>query len=123
MNYRVFGRTGWNISELGYGMFGLAEWTGGNDEEIELALNLAVERGCNFFDTAWVYGKGKSERILGNLIRQFPHQKLYVATKIPPKNFNWPAQKGSSIDEYLPAQHILDYTEKSLKNLQIRIIF
>src|SRR6266699_4660227 len=67
MNYRKFGRTGWNVSEIGYGMWGLAGWTGSDDAESLDALQRAVDLGCTFFDTAWAYGDGRSEQILGKV--------------------------------------------------------
>src|SRR5262249_31525617 len=92
MRYRVFGRTGWNVSEIGYGMWGMAGWTGSDDDESRRSLDRAVELGCNFFDTAWAYGDGKSERLLGELLKRQQGKQLYIATKIPPKNRQWPAR-------------------------------
>ena len=83
MKYRTFGRMGWQVSEVGYGMWGMGGWTGSNDEESRQSLRLAVEKGVNFFDTAWIYGNGHSETLLGELIRHYPQKKLYVSTKIP----------------------------------------
>jgi len=119
MRYRTFGRTGWSISELGYGMWGLAGWSGSDDDETAAALERAVELGCNFFDTAWAYGNGHSERLLGNLVRHHPEQPLYVATKVPPKNFKWPSQRGFTLDECFPPDHIREYAEKSLQDLAL----
>jgi len=65
MNYRRFGRTNWNVSEIGYGMWGMGGWTGSDDDESLQALQRAVDLGCNFFDTAWAYGEGRSEKLLG----------------------------------------------------------
>jgi aryl-alcohol dehydrogenase-like predicted oxidoreductase len=119
MRYRNFGRLGWSVSEIGYGMWGLAGWSGSDDEETERALKRAVELGCNFFDTAWAYGDGKSEQMLGRLVNQTDdvHAKLYVATKVPPKNFRWPSRRGFTLDECFPPDHIREYAEKSLQNL------
>ncbi len=122
MEYRIFGRTGWKVSEIGYGMWGMGDWSGSDDRESERALDLAVELGCNFFDTAWIYGKGKSEKLLGNLLKRHPGGKLYVATKIPPKNFLWPPKKGSTLDDCFPPAHIVEYMEKSLANLGVETI-
>ncbi len=119
MNYRRFGRTNWNVSEIGYGMWGLAGWTGSDEKEVQLALEKSVELGCNFFDTAWGYGAGKSEQVLGNLLKKFPGKNLYTATKIPPKNFKWPSKPTYTLDDCFPASHIIEYTEKSLKNMQV----
>jgi aryl-alcohol dehydrogenase-like predicted oxidoreductase len=122
MNYRKLGRTNWKVSEIGYGMWGLAGWTGSDIKETEEALDLAVESGCNFFDTAWAYAAGKSESILGDLLKRHPSQKLYVATKIPPKNLQWPAKKEFKLEDVYPIDHIVEYTEKSLKNLKVDCI-
>jgi aryl-alcohol dehydrogenase-like predicted oxidoreductase len=117
MQYRTFGRTGWQVSDIGYGMWGLAGWTGSDDEESWKSLHRSVELGCNFFDTAWAYGHGHSEKLLGQLVRAYPDKKLYVASKIPPKNFKWPAEPEYSLDDCYPPDHIRRYVESSLNNL------
>lgn len=119
MKTRKFGRTNWAISELGYGMWGLAGWTGSDQNEVEKSLELSVDLGCNFFDTAWGYAEGKSEEILGKLLRRHSDKKLYAATKIPPKNFIWPSKAGFLLKDCFPASHIIEYTEKSLRNLNV----
>jgi len=122
MNYRKFGRTGWLVSEVGYGMWGMAGWQGTDLEEVDRALDLSVELGCNFFDTAWGYGEGKSEQILGALVKRNPDKKLYTASKIPPKNFTWPSQRQFTLEDCFPYQHIIDYTNRSLRNLDLESI-
>jgi aryl-alcohol dehydrogenase-like predicted oxidoreductase len=122
MEYRRFGRTNWKVSEIGYGMWGLAGWTGSEPDEYEKALGRSVELGCNFFDTAWGYGAGKSEQVLGRLLKKHKDKKLYAATKIPPKNFKWPSRPEYKLEECFPAQHIIEYTEKSLQNLSVERI-
>jgi aryl-alcohol dehydrogenase-like predicted oxidoreductase len=122
MEYRRFGRTNWNISEIGYGMWGLAGWTGTDVSEVNQALELSVGLGCNFFDTAWGYGAGKSEQILGQLLKRHSSRKLYAATKIPPKNFKWPSRADYKLEDCFPAAHIVEYTEKSLRNLAVDCI-
>jgi aryl-alcohol dehydrogenase-like predicted oxidoreductase len=116
MKYRKLGRTGWEVSEIGYGMWGMGGWTGSDDEESLLSLQLSVDLGCNFFDTAWGYGRGKSEGLLGKLIRANKDKKLYTATKIPPKNFKWPSKREYTLDDCFPPGHIEEYVEKSLVN-------
>jgi len=116
MNYRRFGRTGWMVSELGYGMWGMAGWTGSSDEESKQALQRSVDLGCNFFDTAWAYGDGHSEALLGWLVRNNPDKKLYTATKIPPKNFEWPSRREFKLDDCFPSDHMEDYVLRSLEN-------
>jgi aryl-alcohol dehydrogenase-like predicted oxidoreductase len=122
MRYRPFGRTGWNVSEIGYGMWGMGGWTGSDDEESLQALGSAIQRGCNFFDTAWVYGNGRSERLLGEARRRYPHAPMFIATKIPPKNMRWPARAEYPVEETYPPDHIREYTEKSLENLDVETI-
>jgi aryl-alcohol dehydrogenase-like predicted oxidoreductase len=117
MKYRRFGKTGWETSEIGYGMWGMGGWTGSDDEESLKSLHRSVELGCNFFDTAWAYGNGHSEQLLGQLVHAYPDKKLFVASKIPPKNFKWPAEPEYSLDESYPPDHIRQYVESSLKNL------
>jgi aryl-alcohol dehydrogenase-like predicted oxidoreductase len=121
MKYRSFGKTGWQVSGIGCGMWGLAGWTGSNDFESEEALDCAVELGCNFFDTAWGYGSGKSEQLLGRLIKRHPQAKIYCATKVPPKNLKWPSRREYTLDDCFPPDHILHFTEESLKNLDAPI--
>lgn len=117
MKYRNFGRINWPVSEIGYGMWGMAGWTESSDIQSAKSLDLAVENGVTFFDTAWGYGEGHSEELLGQLVRRHPSKKLYTASKIPPKNFQWPAKPEYAFEDSYPKSHIVEYTEKTLKNL------
>ncbi|RTE52797.1 aldo/keto reductase [Arenibacter aquaticus] len=119
---RRFGRLEWEVSEIGYGMWGMGHWTASEDLLSVKSLDLAVENGVNFFDTAWAYGHGKSEALLGDLLRRHSHKKLYTASKIPAKNFTWPAKPEYTLEESYPASHILEYTEKTLRNLGVEQI-
>jgi aryl-alcohol dehydrogenase-like predicted oxidoreductase len=116
MKYRTFGRTNWQVSDIGYGMWGLAGWTGSEDEETLQSLQRSVDLGCNFFDTAWAYGEGHSEKLLGQIVRANPEKKLYTATKIPPKNRQWPSRRESPLDDCFPPDYIEEYVHSSLKN-------
>jgi aryl-alcohol dehydrogenase-like predicted oxidoreductase len=116
MKYRRFGRTGWEVSEIGFGMWGMGGWSGSEDEQSQRSLQQAVDQGCNFFDTAWAYGEGHSERLLGQLLRDNQDKKLYTATKIPPKNFKWPSRRSFSLDDCYPPDHIEKYVNRSLEN-------
>ena len=116
MKYRRFGKTDWQVSEIGYGMWGMAGWTGSDDEESLASLQRSVDLGCTFFDTAWAYGEGHSEELLGQLVRNNPDKKLFIATKIPPKNFIWPSRREFSLDNCFPPDHIEKYVRSSLKN-------
>ena len=117
MKYRRFGKTEWQVSEIGYGMWGMGGWTESDDIQSAKSLDLAVENGVNFFDTAWGYGEGHSEKILGQLVRRHPNRKLYTASKIPPKNFKWPAKPEYKFEDSYPTSHIIKYTDKTLQNL------
>ncbi len=122
MEYRKFGRTNWDVSEIGYGMWGMGGWKESDDKLSASSLDLAVEHGVSFFDTAWGYGEGHSERLLGALLKRHPQRKLYTASKIPPKNFKWPAKPTYDFKESYPSAHILEYTHKTLKNLDVEQI-
>jgi aryl-alcohol dehydrogenase-like predicted oxidoreductase len=121
MRYRRFGRLAWKVSDVGYGMWGVAGgeggWTGSSASAGMEALHHAIAGGCNFFDTAWIYGRGESERMLGNALRDHPEKKLYVATKVPPKNREWPSRRGDRIEDIFPAAHIHEYVGRSLECL------
>lgn len=116
MNYRRFGRTGWMVSEIGYGMWGMGGWTESDDQASLAALQRAIDLGCNFFDTAWAYGAGHSEGLLGQIVRANTGASLYTATKIPPKNGKWPSRREFSLDDCYPPDHIEAYVHSSLQN-------
>jgi len=109
---------------------GLAGWTGSDDAETLASLHRAIELGCNFFDTAWAYGDGKSEQILAKVIAHYknnssvggPDKHLYVNTKIPPKNGKWPSRREHTLDDCYPPAYVEEYLEKSLKNLGVETI-
>ena len=119
MHQRTFGRTGWSVGEIGYGMWGMGSWSGSDDDESMASLGHAVDLGCNFFDTAWAYGQGHSERLLGRLLKARPDVRLYTASKIPPKNLKWPATSQMRLDDCYPPDHIREFTEKSLANVGV----
>jgi aryl-alcohol dehydrogenase-like predicted oxidoreductase len=116
MKYRRFGRTGWEVSEMGYGMWGMAGWTNSSDEESLRSLQTAVELGVNFFDTAYAYGQGHSENLLGQIVRSNPGKRLYTASKIPPKTLQWPAPSDSTLAQSFPPDHVEEYVHRSLEN-------
>ena len=122
MQYRRFGRTNWEVSEIGYGMWGMGGWTESDDAQSENPWIWPLKMGFNFFDTAWGYGEGHSEKLLGRLVRRHPDKKLYTASKIPPKNFQWPAKPEYVFEDSYPTAHIIEYTEKTLSNLGLEQI-
>jgi aryl-alcohol dehydrogenase-like predicted oxidoreductase len=119
MRYRTFGRLGWSVSDIGYGMWGMGGWTGSEDERSLASLDQAVALGCNFFDTAFAYGDGHSETLLGETLKRHAGRKLYVATKVPPKNRVWPGKGTTPVDQVFPYDYIIEMTERSRKNLGV----
>jgi aryl-alcohol dehydrogenase-like predicted oxidoreductase len=123
MNYRTLGRTGLEISEVGYGAWGIGKdaWLGAEDDESVKALHKAIDLGLNFIDTALAYGNGHSEQLVGRVVKE-RDETVYVATKIPPKNQEWPAPAGLHPDETFPGAYVRECTETSLKNLGFEAI-
>jgi len=123
MNYRRMGKTGLSVSEVGYGAWGIGKsgWIGASDDESLKALRRAIDLGLNFIDTALGYGDGHSERLVGQLTKE-RSETIYVATKIPPKNGQFPAQRGVSVAETFPAEHVIACTDASLRNLGLETI-
>ena len=120
MNYRRFGKTGWNVSEIGYGMWGMAGWTGSDDTESLDSLQRAVDLGCNFFDTAWAYGDGRSEQILGRILRITPtwaEQNFIHRDKSSAKKSQVAQQPADVSRRLLPARIHRGICDKSLANL------
>lgn len=116
MRYRQFGRTGWKVSEIGYGMWGMAGWSNSDDHESLQSLQTSVNRGCNFFDTAYAYGEGRSENLLGQTVRANRDKRLYTATKIPPRNKQWPARAEYTLQESYPPDHVEEFVHRSLES-------
>jgi aryl-alcohol dehydrogenase-like predicted oxidoreductase len=123
MKYRTLGKTGFSISEIGYGAWGIggALWRGGNDDESLRALHRAIDLGINFIDTALAYGDGHSEKLVGRVAREAKN-RVYVATKVPPLNQQWPAKPGIGIEKVFPYEYILRCTETSLQHLKVDTI-
>ena len=107
------------MSDVGYGMWGMGGWTGSEDAKSLAALDRSVELGCNFFDTAFAYGDGHSEQLLGETLKRHAGRKLYVATKVPPKNRVWPGKASTPIAQVFPYDYIIEMTERSRANLGV----
>jgi aryl-alcohol dehydrogenase-like predicted oxidoreductase len=105
------------VSEIGHGLWGMGSWSGSNDQQSLAVLQKSLEMGCNFYDTAWIYGHGHSDKLLGKLIKNNPGAEIITASKIPPKNLKWPANSKDTLHEVFPRQHVTEYTEKILTAL------
>ena len=122
MRHRTFGRIGWSVGEVGYGTWGMGEWSGSDDTESTASLELAVAAGVDFFDTAQSYGGGRSERLLAPLIAAHRGEGIRVATKVPPGNGEWPARPGVPLSEVFPRDYMRDAVEISRTNLGVDAI-
>jgi aryl-alcohol dehydrogenase-like predicted oxidoreductase len=120
MRYREFGRLGWQVGEIGYGMWGMGGWSNSDDQQSLESLQAAVNLGCNFFDTAYAYGEGRSEGLLGQTVRANTDKRLYTATKVPPLNLEWPARADSTLKESYPPDHLEEYVHRSLRNADLQ---
>ena len=119
MKYRKLGRTNFEISEIGDGLWGMSGWTGSDDRESRTSLQLAVDLGCNFFDTAWAYGDGKSDGLLGEAMKQNSGKRLYAASKIPPANDRWPALPEYKYRDVFSAEHVFKYVDLIRKKIHV----
>jgi aryl-alcohol dehydrogenase-like predicted oxidoreductase len=121
MKYRTFGRLGWQVSEIGFGAWAIggAAWGKQDDNDSIRALHKALDLGCNFIDTAQGYGEGRSERIIGQVLRDRKGERVYVATKIPPQFPGaWPPTPYDKADDRYSRKHLREGIESRLKNLQ-----
>jgi aryl-alcohol dehydrogenase-like predicted oxidoreductase len=123
MRHRKLGRTNFEVSEIGYGAWGIGGtmWIGASDKESLAALGCAIDHGVNIIDTALVYGDGHSEDLVGRVIRESGKQ-IYLATKAPPKNRLWPAPPGIGIEKAFPRDYIIRCADESLRNLRLERI-
>ena len=117
MNYRKLGRTGFEVSDIAHGLWGMGGWSESEDQQSLDALQLAVDLGCNFFDTAWVYGDGKSDGLLGQILAKNSGKRLYAASKIPPLNDRWPASSQDQYTDVFPSAHVFQYVDKIRQKL------
>jgi len=123
MKQRAFGRTGRSVSELGVGMWGMGGgvggWTGADDRQSMAVLQAAADAGVTFFDSALVYGAGRSDQLLGELARANPGRDLFLASKIPPKNREWPSRPGDRIRDVFPPGYIRASVEGILRQTRL----
>jgi aryl-alcohol dehydrogenase-like predicted oxidoreductase len=122
VRHRTFGRLGWQVGEVGYGMWGMGEWTGSNDRQSMAALQQAVAKGVNLFDTAQSYGDGHSEQLLGILLDNHRGQRVFTTTKVPPKSRQWPSRRGVPLSDVFPRSYVRQYVDISRSNLGVDTI-
>jgi aryl-alcohol dehydrogenase-like predicted oxidoreductase len=122
MRYRRLGRTGLHISEIGHGLWGMSGWTGSDDQLSTQALQTAADLGCSFFDSAWAYGQGKSDSLLGELLLRNPQKRLFAASKVPPMNLKWPASAADKFEDVFPEAHVLKHVHLIRTALGGRVI-
>ena len=118
MQYRSLGRTGMEVSAIGFGAWAIGGSWGPQDENDSLAaLNKAIDLGVNFIDTAAGYGNGKSERLIAQVLKG-RSERVYVATKTPPLPGNWPPSPYDVAEERYPESYLRQNVEERLRNLQ-----
>jgi aryl-alcohol dehydrogenase-like predicted oxidoreductase len=122
MRHRTFGRTGWQVGELGYGMWGMGSWSGAEDKESVASLELAVSKDVNFFDTAQAYGDGRSEQLLSRIAADQHGKRIFTATKVPPQNRQWPSRRGVPLGQVFPRAYVREYVDISRSNLGVDTI-
>jgi len=122
MKYRKLGSTGFEVSEIAHGLWGMSGWSGSDDHQSLEALQLAVDLGCNFFDTAWAYGEGKSDALLGKILATNGGKRLYAVSKIPPLNEKWPASPKDKYADVFPAKHVFKYAKLIREKLGVDCI-
>jgi aryl-alcohol dehydrogenase-like predicted oxidoreductase len=117
MKYRKLGRTGFDVSDIAHGLWGMSGWSGSEDQESLQAMQSAIDLGCNFFDTAWAYGDGKSDGLLGKILASNKGKRLYAASKVPPLNGRWPATPQYQYRDVFPSAHVMSYAQKIRQKL------
>jgi len=122
MKYRTLGRTRFEVSEMAYGLWGMSVWSGSDDRESLSSLQLAIDLGCNFFDTAWAYGNGKSDGLLGDIMARNSGKRIYAASKIPPANDRWPALPSYKYRDVFSPEHVFKYADMIRRKLRVDTI-
>ena len=120
MRYRSFGKIGWEISEIGFGAWGIGKsWWGPTEDELSLrTLRKALDGGVNFIDTAYLYGDGHSEKLIASVLKERSGgERIYVATKVPPKDWGRVLTSRNSFEEAYPREWVLECTDRSRQYL------
>jgi aryl-alcohol dehydrogenase-like predicted oxidoreductase len=122
MKYRSLGRTGLRVSEIGHGLWGMGDWSESEDDASLAAMQQSLQAGCNFYDSAWAYGEGRSDQLLGRLVAARGQEKIHTATKIPPANGKWPGSATDAFDDVFPLDHVVHYAEDSRRRIGVEQI-
>lgn len=117
--HRRLGRTGLDVTEIGLGLWGMSGWSGSDNARSMAVLTRSVELGCTFYDTAWVYGDGNSDHLLGALKRQNPATLIHMASKVPPRNQRWPAAPGDAFSEIFPIPYVREMVDRIREALSV----
>ena len=112
MKQRVLGKSGFSVSEIGHGLWGMGGWSGSTDQVNRASLRLSIEGGCTFFDSAFAYGQGHSDKLIGAIAHEYPDRKLVLASKIPPADGKWPSSPKSPLSTVFPRSHVVEYAER-----------
>lgn len=112
MKYRPLGKSGFHVSDIGHGLWGMGSWSGSDDDASKAALRRSITGGCSFYDSAFVYGDGRSDKLIGEVAREFPGKPLVLASKIPPADFKWPSSPQNALHAIFPRAHVIAYAEK-----------
>jgi aryl-alcohol dehydrogenase-like predicted oxidoreductase len=119
MRYRVLGRTQIRVSEIGHGLWGMGDWSGSRDGHSLEALTASLAMGCNVFDSAGAYGRGRSDSLLGALVKASPGAVVVTGGKIPPKNWKWPGSPADRFSDVYPLEHVLASSEDSRARMNV----
>ena len=119
MKYRKLGRTNFEVADISHGLWGMSGWSGSDDKESLASMQLAVDLGCNFFDTAWAYGEGKSDGLLGETMQRNAGKRIYAASKIPPANDRWPALPEYKYSRVFSPKHVFKYADRIREQLRV----
>ena len=122
MRFRKLGRTGVDVGDVSHGLWGMGGWKDAEDAQSASALELAASLGCNFFDTAWAYGEGKSDGFLGQLLAANRQRTLFAASKVPPKNRKWPALPEYPCRDTFPPDHVFQFADQIRRRLGVDTI-